>query len=122
MVDGGAVGLGVHIGGDEVVKAVAETEEGEIEGQGDEEVLLGELLSVQVGALLLGGTHGVADDNGGLAGGRAQVVGEEEVTGDGVVILGVEGNGLELDGLAAVEVVGAERHVLGSNRTDSGQG
>lgn len=115
VVDGAAEGFGVQLGRDGVPGlARAAAPEGEVERDGDE-ALLGQLGDVEVGALLFDGAHGVADDDGGVGGGggaAAEVVEGEEVGGDVGLELGLEGDGLDGDDVAGVEVVGAVGEVL----------
>lgn len=75
--------------------------------------LLGQLGGVQVGGLLLDGAHGVADDDGGRLGAAVGVVADEEVARHRQLVEVLEGNRLNRDVVAAVEVVRAKRHVLG---------
>lgn len=113
VVDGGAECLYVVLGRNGVARlAVAAAPVGEVDGDGDE-ALLGELGGVEVGALLLDGAHGVTDGNGGRLNAVAQVAWIEEVARDVGAVLGWECDGLNLDALATVEVVGSERQVLG---------
>lgn len=108
VVDGRAVDLCELVRRRAVARlALAAAPVREVQRHGHE-ALLGELGRVEVGGLLLGCAHGVADHDGGRVGVGAEVGQGEEVARDGQVVLSLEIDGLDCHNIALVPVVCAK--------------
>lgn len=90
--------------------ALALAPEGLIDRQGDE-ALFGQLLRIQVRALLLHRTHRMADDDRRMLGIAIEVLGSEQIADDFHIVLVVERDLLRGHSIAFIEVVGAIGHV-----------